>query len=29
MADPARQGLVDLAPGATHEGWMTLQVAST
>lgn len=29
MADPAAHGLVDLAPGATHEGWMTLKVAST
>jgi aldose 1-epimerase len=29
MAEPARHGLVDLAPGATHEGWMTLKVAST
>ena len=28
MADPALHGLVDLAPGATHEGWMTLQAAS-
>ncbi len=28
MAEPAAHGLVDLAPGATHEGWMTLEVAS-
>jgi aldose 1-epimerase len=28
MAGPATHGLVDLLPGATHEGWMRLEVAS-
>jgi aldose 1-epimerase len=28
MAEPASHGLVDLMPGATLEGWMTLEVAS-
>lgn len=28
MAEPAAHGLVDLAPGATAEAWMTLEVAS-
>ncbi|MCE2908340.1 MAG: aldose 1-epimerase [Burkholderiaceae bacterium] len=28
MAEPATHGLVDLLPGATHEGWMRLEVAS-
>jgi len=28
MAEPTRHGLVDLAPGASVEGWMRLEVAS-
>ncbi len=28
MAEPTSHGLVDLAPGATHEGWMRLKVTA-